>query len=57
MIPGEFEQLENLVKVAKKRRMQSSKVFRCWWYPQHRPWGESVSTRHTGVRLCICQSR
>ncbi len=29
MIPGEFEQLENLVKVAKKRRMQSSKVFRC----------------------------
>jgi hypothetical protein len=28
MIPGELEQLENLVKVAKKKGMQSSKVLR-----------------------------
>ncbi len=36
MIPGELEQLENLVKVARRRRMQRLQVIRCQWWLQLR---------------------
>ncbi len=44
MIPGELEQLENLVRLLERRRMQSSKVLRCRWY---------ISAALTLRRICV----